>query len=210
MQNSPPQYHPNSGQQSQPPPTNNNGQHWHYNTQTQYNANPGYSSNGYYPPSTPQQFEQPQFISPAQLFQQTPVQPRAPQDYQHTPQTINGRSLSTPSYKSSPRMPLVSVPESGPDKAMLLVSLAEEYFAAAHELAPTIALSMTGTHILAYERLIATGLGCLDTTLKRLKLAPRQEANVRLRYAGVLFEETENFMEGETALSKGISLCERV
>jgi hypothetical protein len=36
------------------------------------------------------------------------------------------------------------------------------------------------------------------------------EAKVRLRYAGVLFEETENYMEAETALSQGIILCEQV
>ena len=93
---------------------------------------------------------------------------------------------------------------------MLLVSLAEEYFQAAHEIAPAAAFSMTVTDIEAYEGLVATGLGCLDTALKRVRLPPRLEANVRLRYAGVLFEETENSMEAETALSKGIALCERV
>ncbi len=55
-----------------------------------------------------------------------------------------------------------------------------------------------------YEALIATGLGCLDTALKRVKLGPRMEARIRLRYAGVLLEETENSMEAETTLSKGI------
>jgi hypothetical protein len=92
----------------------------------------------------------------------------------------------------------------------LLVSLAEEYFQAAQELAPAAALSMTVADVEAYEGLIATGLGCLDTALKRIKLQPRMEANIRLRFAGVLFEETENSMEAETALSKGIALCERV
>lgn len=93
---------------------------------------------------------------------------------------------------------------------MLLVSLAEEFFDAASELAPTVAMNMTEENIEAYNELIATGLGCLDTALKKVRLAPRVEAKIRLRYAGVLFEETENFMEAETALSKGIVLCERV
>ena len=97
-----------------------------------------------------------------------------------------------------------------PDMAQLLVALAEEYFQAAHELAPTAALSLSVADIEAYGGLIATGLGCLDTALKSVKLQPRMEANIRLRYAGVLFEETENSMEAETALSKGIALCERV
>ncbi|RMJ21535.1 hypothetical protein PHISP_07593 [Aspergillus sp. HF37] len=35
------------------------------------------------------------------------------------------------------------------------------------------------------------------------------EALVRLRYARILFEETDNNLEAETALSKGIDLCER-
>lgn len=96
------------------------------------------------------------------------------------------------------------------DKAKLLTALAEEYFDAAHELAGAAAFSMTVTHIEAYESLIATGLGCLDTALKHVRLQPRDEAIMRLRYAGVLFEETENSMEAETALGKGIALCERV
>ena len=61
-----------------------------------------------------------------------------------------------------------------------------------------------------YHRLIAAGLGLLDTALKRVKMTPRVEANMRLRYAGVLHEETENSMEAETALGKGIVLCDRV
>jgi hypothetical protein len=61
-----------------------------------------------------------------------------------------------------------------------------------------------------YHALIATGLSCLETVLQTGKLLPRQEALVRLRYAAVLFEETENYAEAETALSKGISLCEKV
>ncbi len=93
---------------------------------------------------------------------------------------------------------------------MLLVSLAEEYFEAAHKLAPQVSRAMASLDVDEYEALIATGLGCLDTALKRVKLGPRMEARIRLRYAGVLLEETENSMEAETTLSKGISLCERV
>ena len=69
---------------------------------------------------------------------------------------------------------------------------------------------MTTANVETYEKLISTGLACLDTAMKNIRLAPRIEANIRLRYAGVLYEETENFMEAEIALSKGIALCERV
>lgn len=41
-------------------------------------------------------------------------------------------------------------------------------------------------------------------SIKRWRLQPRSEALVRLRYANVLFEETDNIMEAETALSKGV------
>lgn len=100
--------------------------------------------------------------------------------------------------------------DSSSDTAKLLISLAEEYFDAAHDLAPAAALAMTTANVETYQKLIATGLGCLDTALKRVRLAPRLEANIRLRFAAVLLEETDNSMEGETALSKGITLCERV
>ena len=96
------------------------------------------------------------------------------------------------------------------DLPNLLMSLAEEYFDAAHELAPSVAGSMTPENLDTYQKLIATGLSCLETALKNAKLSPRIEASIRLRYAGVIFEETENSMEAETALSKGIALCERV
>ena len=96
------------------------------------------------------------------------------------------------------------------DQPNLLMSVAEEFFDAAHELAPSVAASMTPENVDAYQKLIATGLSCLETALKNVKLGPRIEANIRLRYAGVLYEETENYMEAETALSKGIALCDRV
>lgn len=61
-----------------------------------------------------------------------------------------------------------------------------------------------------YQKLIATGLGCLEAALAGGRLEPRLEAKIRLRYAGVLLEDTENVMEAETALSKGITICEQV
>jgi len=96
------------------------------------------------------------------------------------------------------------------DIPVLIVSLAEEYFDTAHKLAPAVSISMPKEALDEYHKLIATGLGLLDTALKRVKMTPRVEANMRLRYAGVLHEETENSMEAETALGKGIVLCDRV
>lgn len=42
--------------------------------------------------------------------------------------------------------------------------------------------------------------------LQNWRLQPRKEALVRLRYARTLFEETDNDIEAETALSKGVSI----
>ncbi|RDL35012.1 Uncharacterized protein BP5553_06943 [Venustampulla echinocandica] len=164
-----------------------------------------YSRSAYHTPSTIQpqpQAQQPQFIQPSQLFQQPPTQ----STHLHPADIIE--KISTPSFQNSTRM-ITSQNDSQPDKSVLLISLAEEFFEAAHKLAPSVSISMTPVNVETYERLIATGLGCLDIALKRARLPPRTEANVRLRYAGVLYEETENFMEAETALSKGIALCER-
>ncbi|KAI9768449.1 MAG: hypothetical protein M1840_004858 [Geoglossum simile] len=95
------------------------------------------------------------------------------------------------------------------DYQLLLISLAEEYFATAHRQGSLAALSMRIEDLDRYYKLIASGLGCLETVLKRWRLQPRLEAAVRLRYATILHDETENTMEAETALSKGIALCER-
>ena len=92
---------------------------------------------------------------------------------------------------------------------MLLLSMADEYFAAAYRRGSIADIVRRESEIQEYYKLIATGLGCLDTLLKQYKLAPETEANVRLRYATILYEETENTMEAEETLSKGISICDR-
>ena len=99
---------------------------------------------------------------------------------------------------------------SEPDLPSLLIALAEEYFSTAHELAPSISISMNDAETDAYASLISTGLGCLATAIERVKMSPRLEAQVRLRYAGVLFQETNNHMDAEMVLSQGIALCEMV
>lgn len=175
----------------------------------QYNPLPygmkEYPQHQYYSPTAaePQATVQPQFITPAQIFQQVP----APEPL------LNPASLtripSTPSLNSAAMTGKRQSSMQQADQSMLLLALAEEYFEAAHTIAPSISFSMTPENVDTYEHLIATGLGCLDSVLKHTKLAPRLEATVRLRYASVLYEETDNDMEAETTLSKGIGLCER-
>ncbi|KAJ5166349.1 uncharacterized protein N7482_005130 [Penicillium canariense] len=95
------------------------------------------------------------------------------------------------------------------DYQVLLLSLADEYLNAAHRHGTKTALATSQADVEEYYKLVSTGLGCLEAVLKNWRLQPRKEALVRLRYARTLFEETDNDLEAETALSKGIDLCER-
>ena len=87
--------------------------------------------------------------------------------------------------------------------------MADEYINAAHNMASKAAHAQDRHHSAGYYQLMATGLGCLDAVLKRFKLHPRKEAKLRLRYATLLHEETENLEEAEKVLSKGIQLSEK-
>jgi len=95
------------------------------------------------------------------------------------------------------------------DTNALLISVAEELFTKARESAAALADSMDAASLKEYQKMMATGLGCLEVVLGSHKLAPRVEARLQLRYASILSEETNNVMEAETALTKGITLCER-
>ncbi|KXJ93111.1 cohesin loading factor-domain-containing protein [Microdochium bolleyi] len=95
------------------------------------------------------------------------------------------------------------------DTNALLISVAEELFENARNSAFALADSMDHASLKEYQKMVATGLGCLEVVLGSHKLAPRVEARLQLRYASILAEETSNVMEAETALTKGITLCER-
>ena len=95
------------------------------------------------------------------------------------------------------------------DYQLLLLSLAEEYFAAAYGYGSMADIAHRESDMQSYYKMMATGLGCLEAVLKHFKMQPHREAIVRLRYATILFEETENTMEAEEALGKGIVLCDR-
>ena len=49
---------------------------------------------------------------------------------------------------------------------------------------------------------------CLDVadSCKQWRLQPKLEALTRFRYATILYQETENFMEAEESLSQGVPL----
>ncbi|KAL2139115.1 hypothetical protein VTI28DRAFT_5746 [Corynascus sepedonium] len=91
----------------------------------------------------------------------------------------------------------------------LLLCVAEDCFEKANAAAYKVAKTMGASEVAEHHRLVATGLGCLDVALKSNKLWPRLEARLCLRYTSVLIEETTNITEAETALTRGISVCEK-
>lgn len=92
----------------------------------------------------------------------------------------------------------------------MMVAVAEECFGKARSSVHDVAMSLDPTRVDEYQNLITTGLACLEAALQSNRLSPRQEARMRLRYASLMLEETENLMEAETALTKGITLCDKV
>ncbi|KAL9030078.1 MAG: hypothetical protein Q9196_001769, partial [Gyalolechia fulgens] len=120
------------------------------------------------------------------------------------------RAPSAPTVALDSGTPAGVAPQSLPiDYQMLLLSLAEDYLTAAHSEGSYRRMRERDVDMRRYYKLVATGLGCLETLLNRFKLPPQIEANVRLRYASVLLDETENMMEAEQILSDGIKLCDR-
>jgi hypothetical protein len=97
------------------------------------------------------------------------------------------------------------------DYQSVLLSLSEEYVSAAHTMSSRLCSpDATEEELPQYHKLIATALGCLESLLTNYRLRDaRKEARVRLRFANLLFEETEDTVTTEEALSKGITFCER-
>ncbi|WKT43291.1 Transglutaminase-like [Fusarium oxysporum f. sp. vasinfectum] len=122
---------------------------------------------------------------------------------------VNSPAINAHSPSITKKSP-ASTPKSRPlDTVHLMVAVAEECFDKARGSVHDVAMSLNATRIDEYQKLISTGLACLEACLQSNRLSPRQEAKMRLRYATVVLEETENPMEAETAVTKGISLCEK-
>lgn len=183
------------------------------------------------PPMQPYPYSQQQFNirqpqQPQQYYQQ-PVQ-RHFNPYDGSSDELSAASIPMPQqaapiplhpqpkprreYKSFPQEQQVSPPRHNLEKIdalSLLPALAEEYFTGAYQIGFAAAQRADAATINQYQKLVATGLGCLEVALGRGRYEPRMEAAIRLRYASVLLEETDNTTEAETALSKGITLCEQ-
>lgn len=170
----------------------------------------------------------PTAIDPSQLQNKQPLA-SSPQIQERTSQVIDPSQLmlktevqmkkSVPSASSAARSPSVStrspvethahVPSQHFDTPAVLICVANDCFRVAHSAVQDVATSLDQTGLGEYYKLIATGLGCLDAALSLNKLPPRTEANIRLRYATILGEETDNLTEAEVALTKGITVCEK-
>ncbi|KAL8855187.1 MAG: hypothetical protein Q9221_000093 [Calogaya cf. arnoldii] len=172
----------------------------------------------------------PSYVAPASVHHerrpglqyQTPLPPRSSGVAVVIPSPQTQRTTSTPIIASQHRQntqisssaksnaPTRLPPQLPPvDYQLLLLSLAEDYLAAAHGQGSLKALVDREINMRQYYKLVATGLSCLEVVLKRSKLQPQMEATVRLRYASVLYDETLNMREAEQTLSEGIRLCDR-
>lgn len=142
----------------------------------------------------------------------------------HLPQAGSQPSLTTSALRSGPTLVALSPPTVVPsalhsapappphiDNQAVLLCLSDEYINAAYSIGASLSTAeVDEAHLDHYHSLLATGMGCLDTVLKNYRIHDaRKEARIRLRLASLLVEETDNDLEAEECLSKGISACER-
>ncbi|KAI1126373.1 cohesin loading factor-domain-containing protein [Nemania abortiva] len=179
-----------------------------------------------HPQPPPPQLQQQQHHSVPQHVNSPHLPPHAMSNSQHRTPSANARIEQAARVSASPRLTSQSVtrspsvsstrsPALAPtplphqDTTSLLICMAEEFFTKARKGARDVAACLDERSVHDYQKLIATGLACLEVAFGSNKLAPRLEALARLRYANILCTETNNVMEAETALTKGITLCDR-
>ncbi|KAF2155872.1 hypothetical protein K461DRAFT_290851 [Myriangium duriaei CBS 260.36] len=129
------------------------------------------------------------------------------------------KSISRPAYKSAPlaSAPVIKselkrddAPANDVDYQQLLLSLADQYISAARSMSSDLTRSRLSTDLSKYHELMTSGLTCLDSAVNNWKISdPRGEAHLRLQYATLLLEETDNDDTALAVLSKGITVCER-
>lgn len=108
-------------------------------------------------------------IQPMQLQAQPRPQQKHPRPQQRAPQHAHMSSLPmSDTIKVSPR-PIAQPPKPAVppvDLQVLLLSLADEYIAAARSLGPMVVLAKQEQKLQEYYKLMATGMGCLDAILR--------------------------------------------
>lgn len=142
----------------------------------------GYPAARYYPqvvigPSPTQIYQQQNYAAyqaqnslyvPAGIQQQQQQQRYAPPAFD-IPMTLPPNPSSIPSGRhesEGARKKRLKPSEPPLDYQVLLLSLAEDYFNAAHGQGSLVALAQRGMEMESYYKLVATGLGCLETVLK--------------------------------------------
>ena len=137
-------------------------------------------------------------------YPQNPPPPH--QQLQHAPQRAS--SLSSP-HSADVQNGKKSMQSTSPpvDLQQLLLLLAEDYINDAHSMGSLVALYRRAEDMDMYNKRIATGLRCIEASLLNYRLLPRSEAFLILQYTNLLFQETENYVEVEKWLGKGVSKC---
>ncbi|KAF1353582.1 cohesin loading factor [Delphinella strobiligena] len=96
------------------------------------------------------------------------------------------------------------------DYQVLLLALADEYISKAHSMASILARDMREVDLDQYHKLIASGLGCMESVLRNFKFpSPTMEARLVHRYCSLLFDETENDDVAHEMLTRTVKMCER-
>ncbi|KAF2633217.1 hypothetical protein BU25DRAFT_380409 [Macroventuria anomochaeta] len=172
------------------------------------------------PPSTPVQVQvQQQWPVQTTPTQQTPSQQTSSQQTSSQQTSSQPRShpkvviprppshqLTSPTKAAHTQLPQKALPA---DLSVMLLSAADEYITAARGMGSIIARQKKNGDVQQYYKLMSTAMGCMDAVLRKYNMQPRDEAKLRLRYASLLIEETDNTAEIDEILSKGISLCAR-
>jgi hypothetical protein len=167
--------------------------------------------------------------TPAQNHNQhrTPLKPQGAPSYtltpssQHRSSSIQSSSSQVRSHpqvvirKTSSQLQTPTRPQHVPPKPLpadlmvLTLSIVDEYITAARSMGSLAAMTVEKADLGQYYKLMATALGYMESVLHKYNHTPRDEATLRLRYASLLVEETDNNTEIEETLSKGIALCNR-
>lgn len=160
------------------------------------NLPPKFVSEEYLSPAVKQEAPHPSPVRTIPVVQVPPRQAMASNRVlkETTPNKFRQQSVT----KVQTSVPSYDLSTQGPS---MLLSLADEYIDAARKLE---------ARNKDYYTLISTGLACLEQTLNNFKLTPLREAQLSLRYAQLLYEETTNIDEAETVLSKAIGICDRM
>ncbi|KAK2603745.1 hypothetical protein QQS21_004030 [Conoideocrella luteorostrata] len=157
-------------------------------------------------PKREMKHEPPEEPNKAVIQDSKPSEPLRIKSSPHSSVT-NSPALSSKSPGIAKRSP---APKVRPvNTSPIMVAIAEECLEKARNSVHDVAMSIDPDRVDEYQRLIATTLSCLEAAMQNSKLAPRDEARLRMRYAAILQEETENLMEAEMALGKGITLCDK-